>query len=838
MPLRNKGVFDIEEIYYRQLGNDWPVVESTVVQSVTSANTVLTLSNFTTEDLAESPSNQYFTREKSLTGFTAGAGVDISANGIVSSRGDSPGIGIFSSGINLRQYAVPGSTLANAFILTNELANVYLIHSLIATNRTASKAYLTLEFLPQGMNSYEIEDNVLICDYLEIPEHGSVEIFRKPFIIFADGIIRARSFAANLTPTNNILSLYGSFQTTNDFTFYNLTSKLEYDTPVLISSPQARVTISESIVLNNLSDIDSAVTIAIKKQTDIAEELYGYLASNLVIPPNSSVEIAEKPKVIDSFYYLEGINYTPNTLVTGLFSGRFSSGYFIRANKEIVAEGDTVTFDIETTNVPDGTVVYYQIDMVQGNIESIDFLEPLSGNLTIQDSTARVTFTANLDYNTDFELEDIFQLTLYGSSNLFVVATSPPVAIQDTSNIANFSETFFEDPGPVLEGDTITLTIVHPNLPEGTTLNWYTDGNVTTDTFTEGNSGVLVTTVNTTDLVLNSLANCVEITSQELFFRVHIEDTNGNAMISSSNITIWDTALAQLTGTGGTILIEGTTKKHIFTGSGTFNIIRTAPTPVTISYMVQAGGGGGGSSTPTYVSGGGGGAGGHRTGTLVVPNSFSVPAPYTITVGAGGSQNSNGSPSSALGTTSAGGGKGGGNQQTGGRGNPGGSGGGCQPSTNFVAPGNNPPVSPVQGYPSSPNIVQSPFTLGPLGAGGGGGAGGAGAGPTYPSTPTTSQSAGRRGGAGRLSPLSPPAYGTPARYFGGGGGGAGWHGAPRPQHTPSAPPSGGGGTGSWSGLLNGASGVANRGGGGGGGLDGPAGSGGKGIVIISYPIAV
>ena len=69
-----------------------------------------------------------------------------------------------------------------------------------------------------------------------------------------------------------------------------------------------------------------------------------------------------------------------------------------------------------------------------------------------------------------------------------------------------------------------------------------------------------------------------------------------------------------------------------------------------LEYLVVAGGGGGG------TQGGGGGAGGYREGTNFP---FSTAIAYTVTVGAGGAANTNGSDSVFSTITSTGGGKGG-----------------------------------------------------------------------------------------------------------------------------------------------------------------------------------
>ena len=97
-------------------------------------------------------------------------------------------------------------------------------------------------------------------------------------------------------------------------------------------------------------------------------------------------------------------------------------------------------------------------------------------------------------------------------------------------------------------------------------------------------------------------------------------------------------------GYGGTVSYSGNYKVHTFLTNGTFTLLG-ASTPCDI--LIVGGGGGSGN--------GGGGAGG-----LIYQTGVSVPAgTYSVTVGAGGSYATNGSPSSFLNLVALGGGAGG-----------------------------------------------------------------------------------------------------------------------------------------------------------------------------------
>lgn len=323
------------------------------------------------------------------------------------------------------------------------------------------------------------------------------------------------------------------------------------------------------------------------------------------------------------------------------------------------------------------------------------------------------------------------------------------------------------------------------------------------------------------------------------------------------------------------------TKRHVFTGPGTFTITAIPP-GISVNYLVVAGGGGGGTdnvSPPTTgAAGAGGGGGGWRHGTFPV----SV-ASYPVVIGAGGaggtptlpSYGANGGDTSFSTIVSTGGGGGAGLNGTSPglyQGSTGGSGGGSRrwPSNgtpsplNGVAGGLNVPTQGFTGGsvpavipPSGPGAGPAPrYNSGFNGAGGGG----ARNAPPQPFTPTpglgipVDGTVSSRGGQGGLIPreISPNQHGTPGpaplvQYFSGGGSGGMAQPAPSfpaPFGTPISPTTpgvssqagGGGGHG-----LNGTSnpGIVNTGGGGGGyggaTPGGTGGSGAPGIVIISYP---
>ena len=265
---------------------------------------------------------------------------------------------------------------------------------------------------------------------------------------------------------------------------------------------------------------------------------------------------------------------------------------------------------------------------------------------------------------------------------------------------------------------------------------------------------------------------------------------------------------------GGSITNSGGYRIHTFNSSGTFtNTIAS----LSVEYLVIAGGGGGGADY-----GAGGGAGGYRTsvsGATSGGNS-SAESPLTlstgnktVTVGAGGAYNHNGSNSVFDSITSIGGGYGTGETNAG-NGGSGGSGGGGYYS------GNGGSGTSGQGFSGGNGVGNVPYT-----AGGGGGAGAAGSNGT--------DQVNGNGGNGLSNSI------TGSAVTRGGGGGCGFSSDYSISRTGGG--SGGGGAGGFGSGSAGGAGSTNFGGGGGGaggnqGSSTNGGTGGSGVVILRYQI--
>lgn len=107
--------------------------------------------------------------------------------------------------------------------------------------------------------------------------------------------------------------------------------------------------------------------------------------------------------------------------------------YSVSASTTSVNEGSSVTFTVTTTNVDNGTTLYWSTNTVSGTINTSDFSDSATtGSVTITNGSGTITRTLANDTTT--EGSESFQLQIRtGSTSGTIVATSQTVTIGDTS---------------------------------------------------------------------------------------------------------------------------------------------------------------------------------------------------------------------------------------------------------------------------------------------------------------------------------------------------------------------------------------------------------------------
>ena len=132
--------------------------------------------------------------------------------------------------------------------------------------------------------------------------------------------------------------------------------------------------------------------------------------------------------------------------------------YNVTPSVSTVAEGDSVTFTINTTNVGDGTQLYWR---EEGSASSSDWIGGGSGNFLVNNNVGIVTITTRLDWNN--ETENIILSIRTGSTSGTITTTSSAVTITDT---APSNVTVTASSTTVNEGGSVTFTINGTNIPD------------------------------------------------------------------------------------------------------------------------------------------------------------------------------------------------------------------------------------------------------------------------------------------------------------------------------------------------------------------------------------
>ena len=477
MPIINKGIFDTDVVFQRQLATDWPSVNTNIdlyvedliasgnliangliIRNIEVSDSILTgtitantltldtitantfvglppanLDLLTTDDLNEGTANLYFNIPRARTAFSAGLGIAISANGVISAKGDDTGTGMFNSGINLVAGGYTSVEYANAAVFSSADGASFILYSFHITNLSSEAAYLTGRYVVGDGEA----NTVLFANLLEIEGDSSQELLRKPQVFKPGDRIELQSFDKDGVATPNVLSTYISYQASTDELYNRVARTLSDNTAVFVFDSPGRASIIESLLLVNLSPNTVPVTTYL---TNSNGDLTNYITSNLKVPPGSSIEVCEYPKAVPEDYKIKINKFgNPDDAVSVFITSKFTSFYSIQPSTGSLSEGSSVVFNIETLNLAGGTVLYYTTEVMAGNIDQADFDTQIEGSVTINNDSASITVTSNTDISSQFEGNEVFRLQLRkGSTSGIVVATSANVTIADTSNTVTF----------------------------------------------------------------------------------------------------------------------------------------------------------------------------------------------------------------------------------------------------------------------------------------------------------------------------------------------------------------------------------------------------------------
>jgi len=212
--------------------------------------------------------------------------------------------------------------------------------------------------------------------------------------------------------------------------------------------------------------------------------------------------------------------------------------YNVTPSVSTVAEGDSVTFTINTTNVGDGTTLYWKED---GSASSSDIVGGNTGNFIINNNVGIVTITTELDWRT--ENENIILLIRTGSTSGTITTTSSAVTITDT---APSNVTVVPSATTINEGESVTFTITGTNIPDHSSrYRAYLIGNVSTgDDFTNTGSSFksFGITNNTGSVTLNVKDDFMTEGIESFYVEFRYNSATSNLLVTSPTIKINDTS--------------------------------------------------------------------------------------------------------------------------------------------------------------------------------------------------------------------------------------------------------------------------------------------------------
>ena len=422
----------------------------------------------------------------------------------------------------------------------------------------------------------------------------------------------------------------------------------------------------------------------------------------------------------------------------GINDTSLTATYSVTPQASNVNEGSTIGCDVATTNVPNGTTLYWTI--LHNTTNDADFLGVVSGSFNIN-ALGNGFFQPYPRFDETTEGAETFRVQVRtGSTSGTVVATSSLITVNDTSLTPTYS--LVASTTSVNEGSSVNFTITTTNLPN-TTFYWTNAGTTTSADFSDGANQGTVTTSGGTAVITRTLSNDVTTEGSEtIILSIRRNSYSDPILATAATVTVNDTSVLSFS--------------------------------ATVGFLNIGGGGGGGTTT-----GGGGGAGRVQQSSTTISSGVN----YNVTIGAGGAGGVGpsgfvgigqfGGTSSAFGLNAAGGGGGGGgyvvNASPGApgrtsvwkRNGDNASGGGCGGGGSGGSP-----QSPggfgdfAGGFGRADDVVNFPGHVG----GGGGGQGQAGRGAR-----AQNRGFGGDGGAGTPSGVVGPGI---IQYAGGGGGGS------------------------------------------------------------------
>jgi plastocyanin len=306
-----------------------------------------------TANVIETSTNLYFTNARSRSAFTAGRGIIIMNDGTIKST---IGTETFNTAIDGgRDYKVT-SAMGGLTFTSAVAGDRFLLRSLHVTNISDNTAYISSNVLYAGGNT------AYMGNLIPVPVGSVVEFMDRPQIMQPGDTVNLQGFDQSLAPTSNILHSYFTFESiNNDTTYVGVGQNLaQSNTNIQIAVADQSDTVFESIKFVNLQSYSIPVKLYFGSANGAPRS---YLAYNMQVPPNSSMEMLQSPKLLK---YLDVAYASYSNASEGDSIAVFSSYRRTAVTSTFGTTSSAVALgNIQAsflTTIPDGTTLYYTLE--------------------------------------------------------------------------------------------------------------------------------------------------------------------------------------------------------------------------------------------------------------------------------------------------------------------------------------------------------------------------------------------------------------------------------------------------------------------------------------------
>lgn len=176
----------------------------------------------------------------------------------------------------------------------------YIIESIHVTNKSGNNLYLS------GRHDFSGSVNVPIAKQIPVPSESSIELLEQPRIANPSDILRLQALSGvgtNATGHDGGLDAFITISRKADTNYIGVGRTITSTNQEVFTSVTYPSVIQSISVANYNNNVDADVTISVFRGGTVGQIVttgvrQGYLAFNLTIPKNSTIEVCSKPKLL------------------------------------------------------------------------------------------------------------------------------------------------------------------------------------------------------------------------------------------------------------------------------------------------------------------------------------------------------------------------------------------------------------------------------------------------------------------------------------------------------------------------------------------------------------